>query len=116
MSRGNRAALWPRVITALIVALFATIATVRLFVDNTKDTSDQAALDDTNLAGRGDSQFIDQPELIKAAPEPIAIALTLDRSAPVAAYLEGAGLVRNHVRRGACFLRRPAAVTYLPPD
>jgi len=88
MSRGNRAALWPRVITALIVALFATVATVRLFVDSTKDTSDQAALDDTNLAGRVDAQFIDQPELIKAAPEPVAIALTLDRSAPVADYLE----------------------------
>src|SRR5712692_9750799 len=113
MSRGNRAALWPRVITALIVALFATVATVRLFVDSTKDTSDQAALDDTNLAGRVDSQFIEQPELIKAAPEPVAIALTLDRSAPVADYLEGAGLDRNEAQRWAWFFNKTAESTYL---
>src|SRR5260370_31249537 len=99
MSRGNRAALWPRVITALIVALFATVATVRLFVDSTKDTSDQAALDDTNLAGRVDSQFIEQPELIKAAPEPVAIALPLDRSSPVSHYLQAAALERNDAHR-----------------
>src|SRR5713101_1598122 len=113
MSRGNRAALWPRVITALIVALFATVATVRLFVDNTKDTSDQAALDDTNLAGRVDSQFIEQPELIKAAPEPVAIALTLDRSALVADYLEVAGLDRNEAQRWAWFFNKTAESTYL---
>ncbi len=113
MPRGNRAALWPRVITALIVALFATVATVKLFVDSTKDTSDQAALDDTNLAGRVDSQFIEQPELIKAAPEPVAIALTLDRSAPVADYLEGAGLDRNEAQRWAWFFNKTAESTYL---
>src|SRR5229473_2048648 len=113
MSRGNRAALWPRVITALIVALFATVATVRLFVDSTKDTSDQAALDDTNLAGRVDAQFIEQPELIKAAPEPVAIALTLDRSASVADYLEGAGLDRNEAQRWAWFFNKTAESTYL---
>ena len=113
MPRGNRAALWPRVITALIVALFATVATVRLFVDSTRDTSDQAALDDANLAGRVDAQFIEQPELIKAAPEPVAIALTVDRSASVADYLEGAGLDRNEAQRWAWFFNKTAESTYL---
>jgi murein DD-endopeptidase MepM/ murein hydrolase activator NlpD len=113
MPRGNRAALWPRVITALIVALFATVATVRLFVDSTRGTSDQAALDDTNLAGRVDAQFIEQPELIKAAPEPVAIALMVDRSASVADFLEGAGLDRNEAQRWAWFFNKAAESTYL---
>src|SRR5579864_4652489 len=113
MSRGKRAALWPRVITALIVALFATVATVRLFVDSTKGTSDQAALDDANLAGRVDSQFIEQPELIKAAPEPVAIASTLDRSVSVEDYLEDAGLDRNEAQRWAWFFNKTAESTYV---
>jgi murein DD-endopeptidase MepM/ murein hydrolase activator NlpD len=113
MSRGNRAALWPRVITALIVALFATVATARLFIDSTRDASDHAALDDVNLAGRVDGQFIEQPELIKAAPEPVAIALTLDRPASVADYLEDAGLDRNEAQRWAWFFNKTAESTYL---
>src|SRR5260370_3115930 len=113
MSRGNRAALWPRVITALIVALFATIATVRLFVDNTKDTSDQAALEDRNLAGRVDSQFIEARELIKAAPEPVGIASEVARSAPVADCVGGAGRDRNEAQRWAWFFNKTAESTYL---
>jgi hypothetical protein len=95
------------------VALFATVATVRLFVDSTRSASDQAAVDDANLAGRVDAQFIEQPELIKAAPEPVAIALALDRSASVAGYLEDAGLDPNEAQRWAWFFNKTAESTYL---
>jgi murein DD-endopeptidase MepM/ murein hydrolase activator NlpD len=98
---------WPRLITALIVAAFASVGSARIFlssvnVQSQDDTSQQLA----DAAGRVDPVFADEPEIVKPAPEPIAIVLSVDRSSAVGAFLQDAGLSTGEAARWADFFER----------
>jgi murein DD-endopeptidase MepM/ murein hydrolase activator NlpD len=78
----------------LVVAGFATTSAVRLlFVppDGDQEQS-QSVQSDLQVAGRLDSDLADEPAIVRPAPEPITIALTLDRTRSARRYLQDAGL------------------------
>jgi murein DD-endopeptidase MepM/ murein hydrolase activator NlpD len=109
MPRGNSASRWPRIITALVVALFATVASERLFLNKPDDALESEAMQDVDVAGRLTGQFVEEPEPVSPAPNPISIALTLDSSAPIDTYLESAGLNAESARRWARFFESTAS-------
>src|SRR5271167_752909 len=86
---------WPRVITALIVVAFASVGSVRIFMAPAGGEPQDAAQQLGDLAGHIDPVFADEPYIVKPAPEPIAIALNIDRTASVQAFLEDAGMERG---------------------
>jgi murein DD-endopeptidase MepM/ murein hydrolase activator NlpD len=98
----------------MTVAFIATVALVRLCVigpiDRSLDASSRLALD---AAGRIEPEYVDEPEVVSPAPEPITITLTIDRSASVLSYLEEAGLDRNEAQKWAWFFARAAATDNL---
>jgi murein DD-endopeptidase MepM/ murein hydrolase activator NlpD len=101
---------WPRLITAVIVAAFASIGSARIFlssVDGEPPDSDTQAL--TQAAGHVDPVFADEPEVVKAAPEPIAIVLNIDRSSAIGAFLHDAGLGDGEAAHWADFFARASA-------
>ena len=104
----NQGSLRLRVITALIVATFATVASVRLFVTTTdRDTAPYSVTHQLDaVAGRIDREYVDEPAVVRPAPEPIVITLQIDRSGPVLEYLEEAGLDRDEARRWASFFAK----------
>ena len=104
----NQGSLRLRVITALIVATFATVASVRLFVTTTdRDTAPYSVTHQLDaVAGRIDREYVDEPAVVRPAPEPIVITLQIDRSGPVLEYLEEAGLDRGEARRWASFFAK----------
>ncbi|HXZ87130.1 MAG TPA: peptidoglycan DD-metalloendopeptidase family protein [Candidatus Binataceae bacterium] len=108
MLRGNSASRWPRTITALVVALFATVASVRLFLSEPDDPQNLAALG-PDVAGHVTDQFIEEPQVVSPAPEPIAITLTTERSESLATFLEDAGLSTADAQRWAWFFEKQAA-------
>ena len=91
MVRGTLASIFPRLITALVVAALSTIASVHLFFQAGEPPTPTVALMDLQ-AGRTASGPIEIAETATPAPDPIIIQLTLDRSASVVRYLEDAGL------------------------
>jgi murein DD-endopeptidase MepM/ murein hydrolase activator NlpD len=104
----NQGNLRPRVIAALIVASIATVASVRLFVTATDhdDGPYSAQRQLEAAAGRIDREYVDEPVVVRPAPDPIVITLAVDRPAPVLEYLEEAGLNSEEARRWASFFAR----------
>jgi murein DD-endopeptidase MepM/ murein hydrolase activator NlpD len=114
MRWGNFQNFWPRAVAGLAVAFVATVMLVRLCVIGPIDQS----LDGTNrqvlvAAGRIEPEYVDEPAVVSVAPEPIAITLTIDRSASVLSYLEEAGLDQNEAQRWAWFFEKTAATDSL---
>ena len=110
MRWGNHRHLWVRVGTGLLVALFATVAAVQIFVVGVNDRSQEAAARQFSAtAGRIEPEYIDEPTSVAPAPEPITITLTIDRSAPVLSYLEEAGLDPDEAQRWAWSFEQTAA-------
>jgi murein DD-endopeptidase MepM/ murein hydrolase activator NlpD len=91
MVREIFARIFPRLVTAFIVATLATLASVHLFFQAGEPPTPAVALMDLQ-AGRVDAGPAEIPESATPAPDPIIIQLTLDRSASVLRYLEDAGL------------------------
>jgi murein DD-endopeptidase MepM/ murein hydrolase activator NlpD len=108
MLRGYKASRWPRTITALVVALFATLATVRLFLSDPEDVQTSDPIHGTDVAGHVNDQFIEQPRIVTIAPEPIAITLTIDRAESLANLLEDAGLGTTDAQRWSWFFQKQA--------
>src|ERR1019366_8081796 len=110
MRWGNHRHLWVRVGTGLLVALFATVAAVQIFVVGVNDRSQEAAARQFSAtAGRIEPEYIDEPTSVAPAPEPITITLTIDRSAPVLSYLEEGGLDPDEAQRWAWSFEQTAA-------
>src|SRR5512146_149435 len=91
MVRGTLVRILPRLITALVVASLATLASIHLFFQAGEPPTPTVALMDLQ-AGRTDGGAAEIAESATPAPDPIIIQLTLDRSASVLRYLEDAGL------------------------
>src|SRR5437867_689633 len=101
MFRGSGAREGARVLTALVVGEFATIASARLFVVVPNEAEKPAASLDSEVAGHLEGAFIGEIDEINPAPEPIAISLTLEQATPVAGYLEETGLEAAEAKRWA---------------
>src|ERR1700730_4675496 len=100
-----------RIILALVVAILATVASVRLFIAGPdENTSDSVASQDADVAGHINGQVVEDPEVVDPAPDPIVISLTLEHSASVGSYLEEAGLDRGDAQRWASFFQNSANV------
>jgi len=108
MLRGNSASRWWRTITALIVALFATVAAVRLFLTDPDDLQNLSAVEAPDVAGHLTEQFIEEPQVVTPAPEPIAITVKTERSESLATFLEDAGLSTSDAQRWAWFFEKQA--------
>jgi murein DD-endopeptidase MepM/ murein hydrolase activator NlpD len=94
----------------LLIALFATVGAVRIFVAGANDRSQETVAPQfTVAAGRIEPEYIDEPTAVAPAPDPITITLTIDRTAPVLSYLEEAGLDRDEAQRWAWSFQRTAA-------
>jgi murein DD-endopeptidase MepM/ murein hydrolase activator NlpD len=104
---------WRRTVLAVAVMTFATLGSIRLFVEGPSANGwrENTTSQDTELAGRLDCPLPEQPELVNLAPEPITISVTIDRSAPILLYLEDAGLEQNDARRWSSLIQRIAGVT-----
>jgi murein DD-endopeptidase MepM/ murein hydrolase activator NlpD len=100
MHRGSLARIFPRLITALVVASLATLASVHLFFQAGEPPTPTVALMDLQ-AGRTESGAAEIAESATPAPDPIVIQLTLDRSASVLSYLQDAGLDPTEARNWA---------------
>src|SRR5579864_655937 len=109
MRWGNSRFLWSRAAAGLLIALFATVGAVRIFLADDERSQDSAAQQFIAAAGRIEPEYVDEPTVVAPAPEPIAISLTIDRSAPVLSYLEEAGLEREEAQRWAWAFERAAA-------
>jgi hypothetical protein len=91
MQGGGKMRIFPRLLTALVVAALATLASIHLFFQAGEPPTPTVALMDLQ-AGRIDNGPDELAEGATPAPDPIIIQLTLDRSASVLRYLEDAGL------------------------
>ncbi len=100
MVRGIVARIFPRLITALVVAGLATLAAIHLFFQAGEPPTPTIALMALQ-AGRTEGGPTELAESATPAPDPIIIQLTLDRSAPVLRYLEDAGLDPAEARNWA---------------
>ncbi len=112
MRRGKVSATrWRRTVLAVVVTVFATLGSIRLFVEGPSDDSQEnTSSQNTDVAGRLDYSFPDQPEIVNTAPEPITISVTLDRAAPIYSYLQDAGLARNDAQRWSWLIEQTARV------
>lgn len=101
MLRGKNIIQWRRTVLALVVAGVATLSITRLLLLPIGAKHDTAEIsdDDVQVAGRLDSDVIDEPAMVRPAPEPIEIALTLDQTRSVHSYLLDAGLDPETARR-----------------
>ena len=88
---GTFARAFPRLITALVVASLATLASIHLFFQAGEPPTPTVALMDLQ-PGRTEGGPAEIAESATPAPDPILIQLTLDRSASVLRYLLDAGL------------------------
>lgn len=112
MHWGNQHRSWPRTIAALTVAVLATVASISLFLtgaprDRDADLAASRLL--SQSAGQIDPDYAEQPMVVRPAPEPIVITLTVDRTASIASYLEEAGMAPAEAARWATSL---ASVSY----
>ncbi|MGH8012661.1 MAG: M23 family metallopeptidase [Candidatus Binataceae bacterium] len=109
----SRAAAWPRLMTAVIVALLATTASILLFF-NGADTPGSAvakkkATTPADVAGIPAPQYVNTPVMVHPAPEPIIIQLNIERSESVGDYLRDAGLDDAQAQRWAWIFEKTAA-------
>ena len=103
---------WRRIVLAVVVMTFATIGSLRLFLNGSSDDGQtDTAIQDTDVAGRLDTFLPDEPDIVSVAPDPITISLTLNRSAPIYFYLQDAGLDPSDARRWASAIETGAGVT-----
>jgi murein DD-endopeptidase MepM/ murein hydrolase activator NlpD len=103
---------WRRTVLAVVVMTFATLGSIRLFVNGpSDDRQENTANRDIDVAGSLDYFLPDSPEIVNVAPEPITISITLDRSAPIYSYLQDAGLERGDARRWSSAIQTLAGVT-----
>jgi murein DD-endopeptidase MepM/ murein hydrolase activator NlpD len=102
---------WRRTVLAVAVMMFATLSSLHVVSGPSDDGQEDAANQDTRIAGRLDSSLPDQPETVNLAPEPITVSMTLDRSAPTYAYLNDAGLTLVEAARWSSEIQRAAGVT-----
>ncbi len=68
------------------------------------------------FAGRQEAPVVDEPENADPAPASITISLTLDRTAPVGAYLQDAGVDRDDARRWSLIFQSVAETKVLSRD
>jgi murein DD-endopeptidase MepM/ murein hydrolase activator NlpD len=91
------------------VALFATVASARLFLHGHGETQTVIDSREDYVAGHVTGGVIETPEIPSPAPPPIIITLTLDRSAYVASYLEDAGVSHADALRWAAYFHKATA-------
>lgn len=113
MLPGNSASRWTRTISALVVALFATVASVRLFLSQPDNPEELSAIEAPDVAGHLTDQFIEEPQVVTPAPEPIAITIKTERAEPVATFLQDAGLSSADAQRWAWFFEKQADTSRL---
>jgi murein DD-endopeptidase MepM/ murein hydrolase activator NlpD len=106
MLRNSSASRWFRVVTAVVVALFATIASVRLFLENDPERLTDNNIIGADVAGHQTDQFVEAPQVVTKAPEPIAISFTIERAEPLASFLQDAGLNTTDAQRWAWFFEK----------
>jgi murein DD-endopeptidase MepM/ murein hydrolase activator NlpD len=83
--------LFPRLVTALVVAAVATFASIQIFFQAGEPPTPATSILELS-AGEVQRDSIEKAETAIPAPDPIIIQLTLDRSATMLRYLEDAGL------------------------
>lgn len=111
LQRKGTAGRWRRAVIGVVVAAVATVASARLFIEAPEHEAHQSASSlDMDVAGHVDAQYVEQPLIVNPAPAPITLSATLDRSEPISAYLEDAGLDRNAAQRWALFIQRSADI------
>ncbi len=103
---------WRRTVLAVAVVTLATLGSLRVFVEgpSKNDWRESTTSQDADVAGRVDYPLPERPELVTIAPEPITIAVTIDRSAPMRSYLHDAGLGLDDARRWAGVIQKTAGV------
>lgn len=102
---------WRRIVLAVVVMTFATVGSIRLFLnDASHDEQGNTASQDTDVAGRLGNFLPQQPGVVTPAPEPITVSLTLDRSAPVDSYLLDLGLEQGEARKWSSAIRNVVGV------
>lgn len=112
MPRGTTASVFPRLITALVVAAAATFASVQLFFQAGEPPAPATSILQLS-AGSVQSDSVETAETAAPAPDPIIIQLTLDRSATMLRYLEDAGLDPAEAQNWADQFRAAAATPML---
>jgi murein DD-endopeptidase MepM/ murein hydrolase activator NlpD len=114
-SRGRSREGLLRALTALVVGVLATIATLHLFV--APDPQPEPLMLGDIFAGRPAVAPLEAPEAAAdPAPTAITISLTLDRTASVAAYLRDAGIDSDEARRWSLVFQSVAATRVLSRD
>jgi len=106
MLRGKNIIHWRRTFVAMVVAVCATAGSVRLLVPDlmlshifaVRET-EPAVTADVDVAGRLDTDFIPQNPIVRPAPEPVTITLSLDHTRPASTYLQEAGLDGDTAQR-----------------
>jgi len=95
-----------RLLVALFIASFASVASVRLLIQFNQPpvVANFAEL----TPGRISGQPVEAPETATPAPDPIIIRLSVDRAAYVSTYLEDAGLDSDKAKTWAKWFRSAA--------
>jgi murein DD-endopeptidase MepM/ murein hydrolase activator NlpD len=106
---GTGARVYSRLITALIVAGLATFASIHLFFKAGEPPTPLVAVMDLSAGCPNDNGPAEKAESVSAAPDPIIIEITLDRSEPVTRYLENAGLNQSDAHNWAERFRAAAS-------
>src|SRR5437870_10655602 len=99
MLRGKNIIHWRRTVVAVLVAVCATVGSVRILLPGLMlsdllviGETEPAVTADVDVAGRLDATFIADTPLVRPAPEPVTIALALDRTRSAGVYLQQAGM------------------------
>lgn len=95
-----------RSVLAVVVAGLATLGVMRtiLLPSSTNLNHSEARDFDSQVAGRINSDWLDQPAVIRPAPDPIVISMTLDQTQRAERYLQQAGLDAASASRWASVL------------
>lgn len=115
VSRGRSFVGIPRALTAMVVALVATVASLCLFF-RTNPPIFSSPLDKIDVpmdAGQDIPDLLETPDSAEPAPEAITISTILDRTAPVESYLRDAGMAPEEARQWASYFARITANRYL---
>ncbi len=94
MLRGQNIIRLRRSLVALLAGSIVTIASANLLFSRSDiaPTDDRVVTDSVDVAGRLDTEVFSEPEVVRPAPDPITISLTLDQTQPAATYLQEAGV------------------------
>src|SRR5579859_4277723 len=99
MLRGKNIIHWRRSVVAVVVAVCATVGSLRLLVPGlilsdlfAVGQTVPAVTADVDVAGRLDTDFVAETPVVRPAPEPVTIALSLDHTRRASTYLQEAGL------------------------